>query len=404
MTTLEYREPTYHPSAATRVLPSIAGRRPLSVSIYLHDLAGGGAERQCLTLAREMQIHGIAVDLVLHQMRGQLVDQVPSGVGVVNLDRQRTRHDVLPLAAHLRRHQPDILLANVDHMNIAAILARMLSAARTKVVIAQHNPLTGELASDGRKYRIVAPAYRMLAPFISAAVGVSDGIARELVKLGGIAESKVVRIYNAVVGPGFEERANLPVVHPWFCDGTAPVFLTAARLVPQKDHETLLRAMAIYRRSGSGRLIVLGTGPLREHLENLAHELQIADAVDFVGFQSNPLPWFRCCDVFVLSSRSEGFGIALAEAMACGTPVISTDCEHGPAEILGQGRYGLLVPQRDPAAMAAAMTEADKMPHRFTPELLKARAADFSNAACLEGYLSLFNRLVHRSEAGSGKP
>jgi glycosyltransferase involved in cell wall biosynthesis len=404
MTAFEYREQTYHPSAVMPIVSSIAGPRPLSVLIYLTDLSGGGAERQSLRLARELQLSGVVVSLVLHQMRGQLVDQVPAGVEVVNLDRRRTRHDVLPLAAHLRRHQPDILLGNVDHVNIAAVVARVLSMARTKVVITQHNPLAGELASDGRQYRIVAPAYRVLAPFVSAAVGVSDGIARQLVKLGGLPESKVVRIYNAVVDVDFEDRANMTAVHPWFCDGSAPIFVTAGRLVPQKDQETLLRAMAIYRRSGSGRLLILGTGPLREHLENLAHELQIADAVDFVGFQSNPLPWFRRCDAFVLSSRSEGFGIALAEAMGCGTPVISTDCEHGPAEILGHGRYGTLVPPQDPVAMAAALTAADKMPNRFAPELLKARAADFSDQACRDGYLALFNSLVHRTDMEPAKP
>jgi glycosyltransferase involved in cell wall biosynthesis len=400
MTTLEFREPSYGMPAA-RSVPSMAGSRPLSVLIYLDDLSGGGAERQCLTLAQEMQRSGVAVNLILHQMRGQLIDQLPCGINVVNLDRRRTRNDVIPLAAHLRRHRPDILLANVDHKNIAAILAGVLSATRTKVVITQHNPLKGELSSDGRQYRLVVPAYRLLAPFVSAAVAVSDGIAQELVNLARIPQSKVVRIYNAVVDPEFEGRANAPVEHPWFRDGGGPTFITAARLVPLKDHETLLRAMAIYRRSGTGRLLILGTGPLREQLEKLAQELQIADAVDFVGFQSNPLPWFRCSDVFVLSSRMEGFGIALAEAMACGTQVIATDCEYGPAEILGRGRYGSLVPRQNPEAMAAAMSATVAAPRRFAPDVLKARAADFSNAACLEGYLSLFKSLVRRTELTS---
>src|SRR5262249_11528478 len=157
--------------------------------------------------------------------------------------------------------------------NIAAILAGVLSTTRTKVVITQHNPLAGELAGDGRKYRVIVPAYRVLAPFVSAAVGVSDGIARQLVRLAGIPQHKVVRIYNAVVAPQSDGRPSAPVDHPWFFDGLGPTFVTAARLVPLKDHETLLRAMAIHRRSGSGRLLILGTGPLREPLEKLAREL-----------------------------------------------------------------------------------------------------------------------------------
>jgi glycosyltransferase involved in cell wall biosynthesis len=363
------------------------------VSIFLNDLTGGGAERQTLTLARELNARGVAVDLVLHQLRGELVDLIPAGVDVINLDRPRTRHDIAPLAKHLRQRRPDILLANIDHKNIAAILARMLSATRTKAVITQHNPLAGELSQDGREYRIVTPSYRILRPFISAAVAVSDGIARELIKLAGFPEKKVVRIYNGVIGPGFGPRATMQVEHPWFLDDRAPVFVSAARLVPQKDHETLLRAMAIYRQNSAGRLIILGTGPLRDYLGQLARDLQIADAVDFVGFQENPLPWFRMADVFVLSSRSEGFGIALAEAMGCGTPVISTD-GHGPAEILDRGRYGVLVPPQSPAALAAAMASANEMRRRFPSDALKARAAAFSDEACAAQYLSLFHRLV----------
>lgn len=384
--------------AAAPVVPAITEGRPLSVAIYLDDLSGGGAERQCLALAREMQRSGVAVTLILHQMRGQLIDDVPSGLSVINLDRRRTRHDLMPLAALLRRHRPDILLANVDYKNILAILAGVLSLGRTKVVIAQHNPLRGEFASDGRRYRIVVPAYRVLAPFVAAAVGVSDGVARQLVDVAGIPQSKVVRIYNAVVDAEFEERANAPVRHPWFFDGAGPIFVTASRLVPLKDHKTLLRAMAIYRRTGSGRLLILGDGPLRESLEELARDLHLTDAVDFVGFQSNPLPWFRCSDAFVLSSRVEGFGIALAEAMACGTQVISTDCDYGPPEILGNGRFGWLVPQQDPEAMAAAMSAAVERPRRFAQNLLKARAAEFSSAACIGEYISLFRNLISGSD------
>ena len=368
-------------------------QQTLRVSIFLNDLSGGGAERQTLTLARELRDRGVAVELILHQLHGELLEQIPPNIALVNLDQRRTRHDIAPLARHLRRSRPDILLANVDHKNIAAIVAGLLSATRSKIVITQHNPLLGEISSDGRKYRMIAPLYRILHPFVSAAVAVSAGIARELITAAGFPEKKVIRIYNAVIGPEFEAYARKPVRHPWFWDKSAPVFVCAARLVPQKDHETLLRAFALYRLTLPGRLLILGTGPLRQQLEYLARNLEIANAVEFVGFQENPLPWFRCADAVVLSSRSEGFGLVLAEAMGCGTPVISTN-NHGPAEILDQGRFGILVPPEDPAALAAALGAVGGIRQRFPSASLRARAAEFSNATCAAAYLSLFHRLT----------
>jgi glycosyltransferase involved in cell wall biosynthesis len=370
--------------------------RALSVAIYMHDFSGGGVERQTLTLARELQEHGTAVSLVVHRIQGELAGQIPPGLRVVELLGRRTLHDILLLARFLRRERPDVLLTNVDHNNIAGVLAKVVGASRTKVVICQHNALAGEFAVNERwTYRLIPLAYRLLSPFIVAAAGVSNGIAEELVRTAGLPRSKVVTIYNAVIGQDFQQRAGQELAHPWFCDGNGPVFVTAGRLVWQKDHSTLLQALALHRQSGGlGRLLILGTGPLRGLLETQAHGLDVGDAVDFIGFQANPLPWFRRADVFVLSARSEGFGNVLVEAMGCGTPVISTDCDYGPREILESGRYGILVPPRDPHALARVLDSARNLRSRFPASLLMERAAEFNTAKCADRFRSLFNRLV----------
>jgi len=197
-----------------------------------------------------------------------------------------------------------------------------------------------------------------------------------------------------VIDPDFQLRAEQPVAHPWFDQPERPVFVTAGRLVAMKDHETLLRALAIHRKQWSSRLLILGSGPLRERLEALAGELELREAVDFLGFQENPLPYFRRADAFIMSSYSEGFGNVLVEAMACGTPVISTDCPHGPAEILDHGRYGMLVAPRSANALAAAMNRVAQLRSEWPPTLLKTRAAEFSNVTCATKYMQLFHSLL----------
>jgi glycosyltransferase involved in cell wall biosynthesis len=206
---------------------------------------------------------------------------------------------------------------------------------------------------------------------------------------------KLRTIYNPVVDDTFEARSRVPVAHPWFRQPGEPVFVTAGRLVAQKDHETLLRALALHRQRIPGRLLILGEGPMRDRLGALAAELGVDDAVDFLGFQANPLPMFRNADAFILSSRAEGFGNVLVEAMACGTPVISTDCRYGPAEILAGGRFGTLVPPHDPVSLAVAMDGVAALRARCPADMLRARAAEFTLAACADRYRTLFEDLVH---------
>jgi glycosyltransferase involved in cell wall biosynthesis len=387
---------------------TVGASRALSVAIYLHDLAGGGVERQSLIIAEEFRRHGADVTLVLHRLRGQLVDQVPAGLRVVDLNSSRTLMDVVGLARFLRKEKPDILLSNVDLNNVAALLAKSISMSDTKVVICQHNPISRDfVASEKWMYRHIAFSYRMLSPLISRAVAVSRGVAQELGTLAKLPGESILTINNPVVGPDFPARSQEVADHPWLCrsDGarsSGPVFVTAGRLVAQKDHETMIRALAIHRRQIDSRLIILGIGPRHDALRDLVTRLDLTHAVDFPGFRANALPFFREADAFLLSSRCEGFGNVIVEALGCGTPVISTRCEHGPAEILDNGRYGVLVEMRNPAALADAMDQVATLRERFPAETLRRRAGEFSYAACASRYMAMFKQLApHRAWAAS---
>jgi len=370
----------------------------LSVAIYMHDLAGGGVERQNLIIADELRRQGANVSLVLHRLRGELLDQIPPGLRVIDLQSSRTWQDVVRLARFLRTEKPDILLANVDLNNVAALLAKALSFSATQVVICQHNSMSPAFTrGEDWLFRHIPASYRLLSPLIARAVAVSEGIAGELTKLCGLAGKLVLTINNPVVGPDFDERCQGGANHAWFAQSSRPTFVTAGRLVPQKDHATMIRALAIHRQRFDSRLIILGAGPLEQALQDLVVKLELTEFVDFQGFQPNVLPFIRQADAFLLSSLSEGFGNVIVEALGCGTPVISTACNYGPAAILDNGLYGLLVEPRHPAALADAMDQVATLRERFPSELLRQRAGQFSYAACASSYMSMFRALApHR--------
>jgi len=372
----------------------------MSVAIYNRDLTSGGVERQILTLAETLQASGWTITLVLHEFSGAFCHAVPTGVGVVDLASRRTLQDIPRLARFLRQARPDVLVSNLDHNNVAAILASQLSGTRTPVIICQHNALSPQYREGlSRSYRYIPSLYRLLSPYIAAAVCVSDGVADEMRRIAHIPPDKIHVIHNGIIDAQFIIRSNATVAHPWFDNPAGPMFVTAGRLVALKDHETLLRALAIHRQNQPSRLLILGDGPLRDSLEELSRALGLADAVQFLGFQDNPLPWFRRADAFILSSWSEGFGNVLVEALGCGTPVISTACEYGPTEILDNGRYGLLVPTQMPDALAKAMDRVMELRGLWPPEVLKVRAGVFTTAACASAYKNLIQAITQVTAA-----
>ena len=165
------------------------------------------------------------------------------------------------------------------------------------------------------------------------------------------------------------------------------MILAVGRLSDAKDFPTLLKAIVRMNEKRKVKCIILGEGELREKLQGMIEQLSLSGTVDLHGFVGNPYAYLAKADLFVLSSRREGFPNVLVEAMACGTPVVATDCPSGPAEILENGKYGPLVPVGDAQALADAMlrTLDDHLP----AETLIARAEEFSVEKIADQYIDL---------------
>ena len=195
-------------------------------------------------------------------------------------------------------------------------------------------------------------------PYADRTITVSKEAAEDLSHFIGLNRGEIDVIYNPVIGPNVKGKMEKSVDHPWFSDESIPVILGVGRLLEQKDFPTLIQAFAKLRTSRSSRLVILGEGDRRPFLEDCVERLGLSEHVWMPGFKPNPLKYMANADVFVLSSKREGLGNVLIEAMACGTPVVSTDCKSGPSEILKGGEYGRLVPVGDSSALAAAIEEA----------------------------------------------
>ena len=362
------------------------------VALFTGSMRGGGAERAMLTLAEAFAERDVSVDLVLVKAEGDYLGMVPDGVRVVDLDSRRTLTAVPKFLRYVRRERPTALLSTLPASDAAALIAKLFHGRRLRVIVRQANTFTDSIAERRFKSRQTMRLVRLLMPFADGIVAVSDGVADDLRAQAPRAAGKITTIFNPVVSPDIFEQAAAPVEHAWFNDGGAPVILAAGRLAPQKDYPTLLRAFAEVVRSRPARLVILGQGVERESLLELAERLGVADRFDLPGFDVNPFRYMSRASVFVLSSRYEGFPNVLAQAMACGAPVVSTDCRSGPSEMLEGGRWGRLAPVGDWRAMARAIEETldDPMP----AEELKARASVYSVEASVERYLEVLSGSV----------
>ncbi len=400
------------------------------IAVLLPSLEGGGAERSMLNLVKAFVARGRTVDLVLCKAKGAYMGDIPAGATLVELQHTNNllarckaamlnirdffallkpvlmAKKIAPevaridaLQRYIEEHRPDVILSAMPYANLLAIWAKQKSSVNVPVVVSERIALATHCStpSNARKWRWhhLPELVRRTYPGADAVTTVSTHVADDLRHNIGLDHPAITTIYNPVVDDALRTSARQSLQHAWFAPGKPPVILGVGRLTEQKDFATLMRAFASVRASTEARLVILGEGRLREDLEALAVELGIEADVEMPGFVSNPLQYMARASVFVLSSEYEGLPGVLIQAMACGCPVVSTDCPGGSREILADGKYGALVGVGDADAMSdAVLAQLDKPMAR---EVLLQRAEEFSVESAVNHYLELLDSVVEKA-------
>lgn len=359
----------------------------LRVLILLPNLQGGGAERLHVHLAHHWNSQGLKVIFALMSRRGDLLDLLPEGVDIVDLGADRIREVVLPFARYLRNTRPDVIVAAMWPLTSAAVLAWRIAGKPGRLYLSDHIRLSDSCVEELEiSPYLVSAALRITYPLASGLIAVSQGVKKDMCKLGGLPESRVKVIYNPTAIGIAPHRESAQVRDALWGAGFVHHILSVGTLKKQKDQATLIKAFARLPANLNAKLTILGEGSLRFELAALIAQLGLQDSVEMPGFVVDPYPWFRSADLFVLSSRWEGFGNVIVEALECGVPVVSTDCPSGPAEILAGGRYGRLVPIQDPTALATAIAQSLAEP--VDRNILMRRAKDFTVSVIADQYLA----------------
>ncbi len=352
------------------------------------SLAGGGAEKVMLNLASELARRGFQVSLLLVRAQGEYKNHIHADLRLIDFRAKRALTSIPRLARYLKKKRPSILLSTLDHTNLIAIWARLLVSSRTKIIIRIDNIMTpGRKRSGGLTRFIIGFLARLFYPFADAVIAVSHAVAADLVRFSFIPSKRISIINNPISLSTILQSSKETVTHLWYSLNSVPVVLGVGRLAKQKDFGTLIHAFRIVRDQMKAKLIILGEGLERPRLEELVRSYNLGADVDLPGFANNPYSFMSRSSVFVLSSRWEGFGIVLLEALALGIPAVATNCPGGPSEILDNGRYGRLVPVGNAKVLAKAIIDSVNMP--IDRKELQNRAAEFDIDLITDDYLKI---------------
>ena len=330
------------------------------LALFIRVLEGGGAQKDAVLLANALSRRGVKVVILTLAQRGRLAALVAPDVPVITVEATQLRSAVPALRRTIAAVAPRVVMSSEAAANVVTFLAvRSLPAAvRPRLLLREvASPSVARVSDPYLQNRL---AYRVVPWVYSRAdrvLTLTQGGRKDLIENFKVPAERIdVLASNAVIDPVAEKRLASAA------ETNAPrepgLIVSVGRLSPEKDQLLIVEALARSPGLGQARLILIGDGPLRPAIEQRMMQLGLTDRVVLAGHQDDPFAWLLKAELAVCSSRFEGLGNAVIEALACGTPVVSTDCPWGPREILADGVFGELVPVGDADQLGAAMARA----------------------------------------------
>ena len=337
-------------------------------------------------LASALAARGHEVDLIVGFVAEGLPVPVVDGVTVIHLNRPKARHILFDMVKYLRKRKPDAIFSAEDHLNAIVIASALLSGSKAKITGSSRvNPFdtySQKVLSKRWFLKQITAALMWRANVLTCVSKAMVDQYRTLFR-----NAPHVCVYNIVDTPAARARIAEPVDHPWFTDRSIPVLVAAGQLGPWKGFSDLIAAVHIVAQKRPVRLAIFGDGAQRAELQAQIDQLGLTEVISLEGHVTNPLKYFAHAGAFVLSSHFEGMPNVLIEAMVAGCTPVATDCPTGPREILESGRYGYLVPMKDPVALAAGIETALSNP--INPKILDEAIKPFQEDTVLSEHFRL---------------
>lgn len=359
----------------------------MKILYIITGLGLGGAETITVSLAERIQAIGHPVGII--SLAGEQEIPVGEYIPVWNLRMEKSPKGLLAALWKAKKivddFRPDVVHGHMFHAVLFSRIMKVISTEHNKVISTEH---TNTL---GRQLRMLA--YRLTDFLSDKNTNVSQEATDYFIQEKAFSRRKSLAVYNGIDTSRFKQNGNGWKIRNQY--GIAPddfVFVNVARLMPAKDQRNLLKAFASLDLQDK-RLLLVGKGELETDLRQYAKELGLEQSVVFCGAQRNVEDYCNAADCFVLSSAWEGFGLVLAEAMACQLPVVSTDC-GGTAEVVQDSRF--LVPPCDSSALAEKMREIAMMSRQERIELgqlNRSKAKRFDIGHIVDTWLELYIEL-----------